>query len=427
MKKNIISILVLFFSISLFSQTNEEIAGVYIRKAEKNFSELQIDEAAKNFGKAIKLLDTINNHNVAWLGARIKYELKEYTEAKKYSKYYFQLAKNKKSQDYTDMLDLYVMIEEELEKIEAQRVKEEKARLAREKEERRIDSLKTEWKNKANALTLKVDAIQNFNNYNISTFKKGAYVGIVDHMGAVLVKADTYKSAKNFDGFIVLMNDVKEPTKVFYYDSKTKNSGLLPSVSDFNTLSTHYGNVMLPRGNGTIVTYPNNSLKAFVYNVNSKQFITIADQKSLFKELRKTDKIEKSNKEGQVRIAKQWYHFGGHIGGEVYALYQSDYKLFGFLCGLDGTVLQTTNYQGIGAFYNGKFHVINEDSSYWINQNGTKVSVPEDEGGSYTGNSKVVKVESGGFRIHQIIDGAEYIILGNERLELLEDFLRKHP
>ena len=61
MKKNIISILVLFFSISLFSQTNEEIAGVYIRKAEKNFSELQIDEAAKNFGKAIKLLDTINN------------------------------------------------------------------------------------------------------------------------------------------------------------------------------------------------------------------------------------------------------------------------------------------------------------------------------------------------------------------------------
>ena len=330
--------MVLFFSISLFSQTNEEIAGVYIRKAEKNFSELQIDEAAKNFGKAIKLLDTINNHNVAWLGARIKYELKEYTEAKKYSKYYFQLAKNKKSQDYTDMLDLYVMIEEELEKIEAQRVKEEKARLAREKEERRIDSLKTEWKNKANALTLKVDAIQNFNNYNISTFKKGAYVGIVDHMGAVLVKADTYKSAKNFDGFIVLMNDVKEPTKVFYYDSKTKNSGLLPSVSDFNTLSTHYGNVMLPRGNGTIVTYPNNSLKAFVYNVNSKQFITIADQKSLFKELRKTDKIEKSNKEGQVRIAKQWYHFGGHIGGEVYALYQSDYKLFGFLCGLDGKV-----------------------------------------------------------------------------------------
>lgn len=427
MKKLTITLVVFFFSISFFAQTNEEIAGVYIRKAEKNFAELQIDEAAKNFGKAIKLLDTVNKSSVAWLGARIKFELKEYTEAKRYTKYYFDLAKNKKSEDYTDMLDLYVMIEEELEKIEAERVKQEKARLAREKEARRIDSLKNVWQKRANKMTLNVKSVEAFNKNNMSVFKSGEYVGIIDHLGKIIVNADIYKAAKQYDGFIVLMNDAKEPTKVYYYNTHTKTGGSLPSVSEFNTLSTHYGNVMMPRGNGTIVTYPNNSLKVFVYNVNSNQFIKVADQRALFKELRKTDKIEKSNKDGQVRIAKQWYHFGGHLGGGVYALYQSDYKLFGFLCSLDGTVLKTNNYQGIGAFYNGKYHVINETESYWVNQNGTKVEAPTNEGGKYSGGSKLVPVESGGFRIHQTIDGVEYIIFGSERLELLEDFLRKFP
>lgn len=427
MKKLTITLVVFFFSISFFAQTNEEIAGVYIRKAEKNFAELQIDEAAKNFGKAIKLLDTVNKSSVAWLGARIKFELKEYTEAKRYTKYYFDLAKNKKSEDYTDMLDLYVMIEEELEKIEVERVKQEKARLAREKEARRIDSLKNVWQKRANKMTLNVNSIEAFNKNNISVFKRGEYVGIIDHLGKVIVNADAYKAVKQYDGFIVLMNDAKEPTKVYYYNTHTKTGGSLPRVSEFNTLSTHYGNVMMPRGNGTIVTYPNNSLKAFVYNVNSNQFIKVADQRALFKELRKTDKIEKSNKDGQVRIAKEWYHFGGHLGGGVYALYQSDYKLFGFLCSLDGTVLKTNNYQGIGAFYNGKYHVINETESYWVNQNGTKVDGPINEGGKYSGNSKLVPVEFGGYRIHQTIDGVEYIVFGSERLELLEDFLRKFP
>lgn len=34
---------------------------------------------------------------------------------------------------------------------------------------------------------------------------------------------------------------------------------MLPAVSDFSTLSTSYRKVMLPRGNGRVVTYPNNA------------------------------------------------------------------------------------------------------------------------------------------------------------------------
>ena len=427
MKKKILAFTFMFLSLFFYGQTNQEIAGVYIKKAEKNFSELQIDEAAKNFEKAIKLLDTVNKSRIAWLGARISFELKEYNESKTYSKYYFDLVKNKNSEEYTDMLDLYVMIEEELERIEGERIKQEKARLAKEKEARRLDSLKTVWKKRADALTLKATSINAFNKNNVSLFKNGNYFGVIDHLGNVIIKADTYKAAKSFDGYFLLMDKITEATKVYCYNSNTKSGALLPSVSEFNTLSTHYGNIMLPRGNGTIVTYPNNSLKAFIYNVNDNKFVTIADQKALFKELKKSDKIDKYNKDGQVKLGKQYFDFGGHLGGGVYPLYLSDYSLHGFLCSLDGTVLKTNNYKGIGAFYNGKYHVITDGDGYWVNQNGTKVTAPENESGSYAGNSKIVSLDDGGFQIHQKIDGFNYIILGDQKLEFLEDFLRKNP
>ncbi len=427
MKKYFLSFILVCLSLSFYGQTNKEIAGVYIRKAQKNYSNLEIDEANKNFNKAIKLLDSVNKADIARLGTLIQYELKQYEEAKKYAKYYFQLVKNKNTEDYTMLLDLYVTIEEELEKIEAERVKQEKARLAREKEARRIDSLKTVWQKRADALTLEINSVKAFNKNNVAIFKKGDFIGIIDHLGNTIVKADTYKDVKAFDGYFLLLNNATEPTKVYAYNSNTKTGGLLPSVSEFNTLSTHYGTVMLPRGNGTIVTYPNNSLKAFIYNLNTKKFVTVADQKALFKELKKNDKIEKYNKDGQVRIEKRYFDFGGHIGGGVYALYLSDYSLFGFLCSLDGTVLKSQNYKGIGAFHNGKYQVVNDEGISWVNQNGTKVADATDEGGNYTGKSKIVSLEKGGIQIQQEIDGYTYIILGDKKLELLEDFLRKHP
>lgn len=427
MRKLTLSLLMLFSSLFFYGQTNEEIAGVYIRKAQKNYSNIEIDEASKNFNKALKLLDTINQSDVARLGTLIEFELRNYATAKKYSKFYFQLVKKKNTEEYTQLLDLYVTIEEELEKIALKKMKLEKAKLAREKEARRLDSLKTVWKKRADALTIKASSINSFNKNNVSVFKTENYYGIIDHVGNVIIKADTYKAVKSYDGYFLLIDKKKDPTKIYYYNSHSNSGGLLPSISKFNTLSTHYGSVMLPRGNGTVVTYPNNSLKAYVYNVNNKEFLKIEDQKALFKELKKSDKIDKYNKDGQVKLGKQYFDFGGHLGGGVYPLYLSDYSLHGFLCSLDGTVLKTNNYKGIGAFYGGKYHVLNDGEAYWINQNGTKVTAPENETGNYRGISKIIALDTGGFQIHQKIDDFNYIVLGDQKLEFLEDFLRKNP
>jgi len=427
MKKILITVLLILSCGMFFAQSSNEIANVYIKKASKNLESLEVDNAFKNFNKAMKLFDTVTTPNVARLGTLINFELENYAEAKRYIKQYFALIKKKKTEEYAQLLDLYVTIEEEIEKKELAEKKLELERLKREKEKQRIDSLTSVWQQKSDAMSLKITSIAPFNKNNVALFKKGEFMGIVDDSGTVLVDATDYRAAKAFDGFILLMDQKKEPTQIFCYNTKTKTGFLLPSVSEFNTLSTHYGKVMLPRGNGHIVTYPNNSFKTYVYNAISKKFINVNDEKAVFKDLKKAKRISKYNKEGQVKIAKEWYNFGGHIGGGIYPLYLTDYKLYGFLCGLDGKVLTASVYRNLGAFYKNKINVLDEVDSFWINQNGTKVSAPENEAGTYVGASKVVQLENGSFQIHQKIEGKDVIVLGNEKLEILEDFLRKNP
>jgi hypothetical protein len=141
-----------FLSLSTFGQSNKEIAGVYIRKAEANYSKLEIDEADKN-----------------------------------YAKQYFILVKNRKAETYTQLLDLYVTIEEELEKVTLEKEKLEQARFAREKELKRIDSLKKVWQNKSDALTLQFKSIQAFNKHGVSVFQKDYFFGVMNDLGTVLV------------------------------------------------------------------------------------------------------------------------------------------------------------------------------------------------------------------------------------------------
>jgi hypothetical protein len=101
--------------------------------------------------------------------------------------------------------------------------------------------------------------------------------------------------------------------------------------------------------------------------------------------------------------------------------------LFGFLCGIDGTVLQASEFNNLGAFYNGKAHVAKGSDSFWVNQNGTKVDDATNEAGKYTGKFELVRLENGGYQIQQEIDGEKFIILGDEKLETLETFIRNNP
>ncbi|NCP21871.1 MAG: hypothetical protein GW847_07720, partial [Zetaproteobacteria bacterium] len=117
-------LIILFFIVlspcsTLFSQSNSEISGVYLSKAEKNYKNLEIDQALINFNKAIALKDTINDANTARLGVLIYYELQEYEKAFNYAKRYFILEKNKRSDDYQQQLELFVNIKDELDKLKA--------------------------------------------------------------------------------------------------------------------------------------------------------------------------------------------------------------------------------------------------------------------------------------------------------------------
>ena len=125
--RKIITIIICVFSVlQINSQTKKEIADAYIKRA-NDAIEKSIDytTALINFNKAIKYMDAITDAKVASLGARAYYEIhhKQRTIEKQvkfleksniYSKQYFLLAKNKKSNDYIDNLELYAMAKKDL-------------------------------------------------------------------------------------------------------------------------------------------------------------------------------------------------------------------------------------------------------------------------------------------------------------------------
>lgn len=125
--RKIFTIIICVFSVlQINSQTKKEIADAYIKRA-NDAIEKSIDytTALINFNKAIKYMDAITDAKVASLGARAYYEIhhKQRTIEKQvkfleksniYSKQYFLLAKNKKSNDYIDNLELYALAKKDL-------------------------------------------------------------------------------------------------------------------------------------------------------------------------------------------------------------------------------------------------------------------------------------------------------------------------
>ena len=340
-----------------------------------------------------------------------------------YGKQYFLLSTNRDSEEYIDNLESLILIQETIQELVDEEKKLEEERLRKEKELRKIDSLKTVWTNKSKELTINVDSIYKFNKNNVALYIKDGNFGVIDDRGSIIVKATEYKDAINSEGFILLKNRKSEPNKIYCFNTNNKIGFLIPNVSDFNSLSTHYGQVMLPRGNGRLVLYPNNSYEPMVYDLNLKKTIKVANKIELFKSLKKNDIIDKYNKEGEVKINKKWYTFGGHLGGGIHPLYfEKSYEVDSFLCSIDGKMLElSSGYKYLGTFYNNKFQAIKDDTVIWINQNGTKVSKAEDRFKEYTGGSEVVKLESGNYQI--MIDGI--IVLDTKELEKMPDFLKR--
>lgn len=423
--KKVFIFLAVLFSVSTYSQTNDEIAGVYLKRARQVIDEsIDFKEAKVLFEKALRYVDSVKTSDMAMLGARIYFELDEFKTAKELSKKYFLLVKNRKSEEYEEQLELAILITEELEKQIEEQKRLEEARIKKEKEIKFIDSLKTEWNKKSDAMTIQVDSIFGFNKYGISVFNRKGKFGLLNDTGTIILDATSFEDYIAFDGFVIFKNRVSDPTKLYCYNT-AKNEGFdIPALSTFNTLSTHYGAIMLPRGNGRLVTYPNNAYEPFVFDLNTKSLVRLADQKELFKSLKKSDAIDKFNSDGEIKKDKNWYVFGGHLGGGVHPLYEENYKLSGFLFSIDGTLLSTnSNFQFLGPFHNKTMQAVKGQSIVWVNQNGTAISgAVEDESKGYQGEYRVVKTKKGGYHIML----GENIILGEEQLEPIDDFVARY-
>lgn len=420
--KKVFVLLGLLFSIFSYAQTNDEIAGVYLKRARKVIEEsIDFKEAKVLYEKAMRYVDSVKTSDMAMLGARIYYELEEYKTAKRLSKKYFALVKNRKSEEYEDQLELAILITEELEQQEEEQKRLEEARIKKEKEIKFIDSLKTEWRSKAKSMVLPFDGIDAFNKYQVAIYRYKGKVGLLSDVGEIIVEANDFEDVVSFDGIFIFKDKANEPSKLYYYNMSTSEGFDIPGLSTFNTLSTHYGTVMLPRANGQLVTYPNNSYEPFIFDLNTRSLVRLENQKELFKRLRKSDAIDKYNNDGEVKKDKTWYTFGGHLGGGVHPLYEENYVLSGFLFSIDGTFLSAkTDYQYIGPFYNNTMQSIQGNETIWVNQNGTKISSVEDQSKEYSGESRVVKTD-GGFHIMQ----GDKIVLGDDKLETIEDFVAR--
>ena len=420
--KKVFVLLGLLFSIASYAQTNDEIAGVYLKRARKVIEEsIDFKEAKVLYEKAMRYVDSVKTSDMAMLGARIYFEMEEYKKAKKLSKKYFALVKNRKSEEYEDQLELAILITEELEQQEEEQKRLEEARIKKEKEIKFIDSLKMEWRAKAKSMALPFDSIYAFNKNQVAIYSNKGKLGLLNDVAEVIIEANDFEDVVSFDGILIFKDKVNEPSKLYYYNTSTAEGFDIPALSTYNTLSTHYGTIMLPRANGQLVTYPNNSYEPFIFDLNSKSLVRLENQKDVFKNLRKSDAIDKYNNDGEVKKDKNWYTFGGHLGGGVHPLYKENYVLSGFLFSIDGTFMSTkTDYQYLGSFYNNTMQAIQGNETIWVNQNGTKISAVEDESKGYSGESRIVKT-IGGFHIMQ----GDKIVSGQDRLETIEDFVAR--
>ncbi len=422
MKKYLLIIFYLFAFFQINAQSNNEIASVYIKRSNESLNNLDIELAKEHFDKAMKYMDTITTSEVARLGTFIHFELKLYDLAKMYAKYYFDLAKNKKNDEYNEMLTLSVDINEYLDRFLAEKKRQEEERLQKEKEFRKIDSLKAVWMTKSDLLSIKVDSIYKFNANNVALFKNKVFFGLINDVGKILVEANEFEDVVSFDGYFIFKNKKVEATKMYCFDSNTNKGFLIPNISEFNILSTNYGEVMLPRGNGRLVTYPNNSNEPFVFDLIVQKTVKVSNLDELLKNLKKSDFIDKFNDDGEVKVGKEWYKFGGHLGGGIHPIYsQEGYNLQGFLCSIDGKFLNKNSfYDFIGYFHNNSAQAIKGSQTFWINQNGTKMNDAIDEDENYDGKTKLSKLPNKSYQL--LRDGI--IILGDEKLEKMSDFLR---
>ncbi len=406
-----------------FAQTSQEIAKVYLRKARVAFEKKDSKEALRLFSKATKLIPNVTSPEIAKLGTSIFFELKKYKAAKMYAKMYFAVEENKTSDEYLNLLEKYVDIEEKIEQEKVRIQKEKEMKLLTAARKAQMDSLQVIWNKKSLELSIAADTIYPFDKFGIAIFKNNDTFGIINENGEVIVPADKYKDYRSFDGFTLLL-DKKQPSHIYCYNSSAKKGFDFLPIADFNPVSTTYGVVTLPRANARVVMYPNNSYRAIVYDLNANKYVVEDKLEEKFQRMKREDKIDKFDGD-KVRINKVWYHCGGDIGSGIFPLFDDLYKLAGFFCYIDGRVITPSEIGHIGISYENKNQAIKDGKTFWIVANGTKVEKPENKSGRYNGDTHIVRVASNLFQIQKEIDGVTTILYNDKKLKNSAFFIKE--
>lgn len=427
--KKTVALFLLVFPLFIYSQTGQEIANVYFKRAEEAMGKINYPLALKEFNKGVEVLGKIEKPKVAEMGTLIHYELKNFKKGLEYSQTFFVLSNNKSSEQYKQMLRLFVEMQDNLKEKEKEDKRKAAEKLAREKELRKIDSLKKVWNSLASKFTLEFDNLLPFDKNRVSVFKKGEYYGLIDDKGKILKKAIDHKYAVQNEGFVLFLDSEENPKRVYCYNTEKREGRELPPASRFNQFSDYYEKVMLPRGDGRVVLYPENSFVTVVYVLESKKAFEIQEDnlRDIYKDLKKNDIIEKyDRKERTVRIRKTWYTLGNFLKGGIFTLYHSEQKVLqGFLITKGDTgsyILNTNEVDYLGNFYNGKLQGFKGTETVWIAENGEQGSKPKDEFSNYDGDTKIVNVAKGKYQLSK--NGV--VFLKSEKLEPLASFLKRN-
>ncbi|WP_418645969.1 hypothetical protein [Tenacibaculum insulae] len=424
--KKIIILFVFFSSILTYGQSKRELADVYFKKSERALEAADFPLAKTHFERGVAKIGEVNTANNALTGALVYLELKEYEQAKKYVDKFFQISKNRSSDDYKLMLEVSVTVDEAIIESTAKEEKIKKEKLEKEKELKRIEALKKEWEEKAEDFTFDFDMLYPFNKYGVAVYEKNGYYGAINDRGIEVVEASIYKKVLNNEGYILFLNKEKSPTKILSINTKTKYKVQLPQAFTYVEDLTNYGVVTKPRGNGQVVMYSEELGKTMLYDLEEERFLKTVKLKDKLKKLKKDDKIDKY-KDRIVRIDKNKYRVGTFIGSGVYSLYkEGNGALFGYMFtenqGDRARVRVVAETGFLTAFHDKKLEGIKEDDTLvWYTKGGQEANKSQFDD-SYEGDVEIEKSEKGGYRLTK--DGVVFI--KGKTLEKLADFIEKN-
>lgn len=438
MNKYCYAFLLALLSVSIYAQSNREIADVYFKKAREAMAKIDYEAALVEYEKGVKRLDSVTTARVAEQGVLIYYELKEFDKARDLAKRYFDLERNKKSEIYAQMLTLYVEIEDsvaerlrEEKRIEEEKRKKEEAERARQRELKRIDSLKTIWKKKSDEFSIKADTVFPFSRSKVAIYKKSGKYGLINERGKKIIEANRYDDFASNNNYATFAD--KTSREVFYYNINSNQGFSLPRYLDYenkkekeNGEELSYDKLMMSENNNLLIIYPGNYARTLIFDLDQQKYVEIGNLRDLLREIRKAGKVERySTKDRKIRIDKIWYYFGCHLGEGIFTLYAEESEsLFGFLFtktgeGQGSRIISKETIDYAAYYDNSAIKTIKNGKTLWLNSVGTEAYEPSNEETKYNGEIVITKVEDGSF---QLVENG-ITILEDKKLISLKNFL----